>query len=161
MQLFKKHKINKHSASQQKIAVKIIRRWMQAKHKWSLYLQDKTEHFSVQSKKTSLIAFCILFGGLSIYIIINSFIDNNNNNLLSIHHITMPAHINQSGDERLNNDNIISKQEYEHIQAFKHYMDSLQSNSEGKIIYDSIMQARPRLIDSIHLVENMYQSQSK
>lgn len=157
---FKKHKANRSSASQQKIAEKIISRWMQAKQKWSFYLQAKTEHFSVPSKKISLVAFCILFGGFSIYIIINSFIDNKSN-LLSIHHITMPAYTNQSGDERLNSNNIISKQEYEHIQAFKHYMDSLQSNSEGKIIYDSIIQARPHLMDSIHLVENMYQSQSK
>ena len=73
----------------------------------------------------------------------------------------MPAYTNQSGNERLKNDNIISKEEYEDIQAFKLYMDSLQSSSKGKVLYDSIMQARPQLMDSIHLVENMYQLQSK
>lgn len=161
MLFFRKNKINKHSASQQKITEKIINRWMQIKLKWSVYLQAKTTDFSVQSKRISLAVFCILFGGLSIYTIISSFIDNNKINLLSIHHITMPAYINRSGDEKLNSDNIISKREYEHIQSFKLYMDSLQTSSKGKVIYDSIMQARPHLMDSIHLVENMYQSQSK
>ncbi|CAN5397322.1 hypothetical protein BH10BAC2_BH10BAC2_46510 [soil metagenome] len=161
MLLFKKHKSLKQSASQQRISEKIINRWMQTKQKWSLYLQAKTEHFSVQSKKTTLIAFCILFGGLSMYLIINSFTDKNKNNLFSIHPITMPAYTNQAGDEKLNRDKIISKEEYEHIQSFKLYMDSLQSSSKGKALYDSMMQARPQLMDSIHLVENMYQSQSK
>lgn len=161
MLLFKKNKINKHSASQQKIADKIISKWMQIKQKWSLYLQGKTLHYSIQTQRTGLAAFCVLFGGLSIYTILNSFIANNKNNLLSIHPITMPAYINQSGDEKLNSDKIISEEEYEHIQLFKLYMDSLHSSSKGKALYDSVMQARPQLMDSIHLVENIYQSQSK
>ena len=73
----------------------------------------------------------------------------------------MPAYTNQSGDEISNNNNIISKEEYEHIQSFKIYMDSLRISSKGKVLFDSIMQARPQLMDSIQLVENVYQSQSK
>ena len=40
-------------------------------------------------------------------------------------------------------------------------MDSLTRSENGTIIYDSIVKARPGLMDSVLFIENIYQSQLK
>ncbi|MCW3106875.1 MAG: hypothetical protein JWQ09_1381, partial [Segetibacter sp.] len=54
----------------------------------------------------------------------------------------------------------ISKKEFEKIKKFKSYLDSLTKSKSGKRIHDSITANRPGLIDSLSIVENLYQSQS-
>jgi hypothetical protein len=40
-------------------------------------------------------------------------------------------------------------------------MDSLKSDITGKSVYDSLLRARPGLMDSIRLMENYYESNVK
>ena len=127
-------------------------------HKCAEYLQKKTEHLSTQAKKLCLFLFCLLFGSVSICLIIKSFTDRENT--LSIHAITVPAYVDKSNDYLLPEQTIISEKEFNRIEFFKHYMDSLQKSETGKYLYDSIMKERPHLIDSILLLENMCQAQS-
>ncbi|HXL56718.1 MAG TPA: hypothetical protein VN958_10700, partial [Chitinophagaceae bacterium] len=71
-----------------------------------------------------------------------------------------PAYADKSNDNLLREQTIISEKEFHRVELFKHYMDSLQKSLTGKYLYDSIVKARPHLIDSILLLENMYQVQS-
>ncbi|MGI8949953.1 MAG: hypothetical protein ACR2FN_00060 [Chitinophagaceae bacterium] len=159
MNLFKKYKQRGKSADEQEAAKKMIVKWLCLKSKISLYLQRKTEHYSLSTKKRAFVMFCLLFGGVSAGLIITAFDHDNVLNLFSIHRIKFSLNEDQSNKNQLNNEMIISNEEYRHFQQFKQKMDSLQLSSDGKILYDSIMQARPHLMDSINLIENLYQSQ--
>ncbi len=127
-------------------------------HKCSDYLQKRTERLSIQTKKSGLFIFCLLFGSISICVIIKSFTDRKNT--FSIHPITVPFNANKSNDDLPSEQIIISKKEFHRIELFKHYMDSLQKSLTGKYLFDSIMNARPHLMDSILFLENIYQVQS-
>jgi hypothetical protein len=127
-------------------------------HKFSDYLQGRSEHISLQSKRVGLFVFCLLFGCISICIIIKSIADRQST--ISIHAITVPSNIDKSNNGLRQQQAIVSEKEFHRIELFKHYMDSLQKNLTGRCLFDSIMKARPHLIDSIRLLENMYQLQS-
>lgn len=55
----------------------------------------------------------------------------------------------------------IGQEEYRRIQDFKKYMDSIASTPSGRKIFDSIITARPGLIDSILISGYLFQSQTK
>ena len=42
------------------------------------------------------------------------------------------------------------------VKAFRSYMDQLEASQKGRKTRDSILKARPGLIDSIRIVESMY-----
>jgi len=127
-------------------------------HKCSDYLQGRSEHVSLQSKRLCLFVFCLLFGSISICIIIKSIADRQST--ISIHAITVPLNIDKSNNGLRQEQSIVSEKEFHRIESFKHYIDSLQGSITGKHLYDSILKTRPHLIDSILLLENMYQVQS-
>jgi len=127
-------------------------------HKLSDYLQGKSEYISLQSKRVCLFIFCLLFGSISIGIIIKSIADRQST--ISIHAITVPLNIDKSNNGLRQEQSIVSEKEFHRIESFKHYIDSLQGSISGKHLYDSILKARPHLIDSILLLKNMYQVQS-
>jgi hypothetical protein len=54
----------------------------------------------------------------------------------------------------------IGKEEFQRIENFKIYLDSLVESKAGKRIYDSVIAHRPGLIDSLSILENVYQSQT-
>ncbi len=53
----------------------------------------------------------------------------------------------------------ISEGENEKMQNFRNHMDSLAKTPSGKKMYDAILIDRPGLMDSVILIENIYQSQ--
>ena len=127
-------------------------------HKFSDYLRVRSEHVSLQSKRVCLFVFCLLFGSISICIIIKSIADRQST--ISIHAITVPSNIDKSNNGLRQDQAIVSQKEFHRIELFKSYIDSLQESITGKHLYDSILKARPHLIDSILLLENMYEVQS-
>jgi hypothetical protein len=127
-------------------------------HTYADYLQKRTERLSIKRKRLGLFVFCLLFGVISICIVIKSF--TNNKNIFLVHPITLPAIIHKSDNDLLSAQPSISEKEFHRIELFKSYMDSLQKSETGRYVYDSINKARPHLIDSILLLENMYEIQS-
>lgn len=55
------------------------------------------------------------------------------------------------------NTNLFSK-EYQKIQDFNKYMDSLANTAAGRKVRDSILDARPGLLDSVASIEAYYRS---
>ena len=59
----------------------------------------------------------------------------------------------------LSTDNAVDEETFLKIQAFKSYMDSLKQAKS--IQYDSILTARPYLMDTVLLLEQIYYSQKQ
>ena len=136
---------------------KIFSKWENLKKRFACYLQQQSESLSVNSKKISLALFCFLFGGTSTYIIIHSVsIKEKTVSVQNISRLPRPYPNEEIG---IQPDSIITKMEYERIQQFKNYLIHLRDDSTGRTKFDSIMIARPRLLDSIRIIEKMYLSQ--
>ena len=110
--------------------------------------------------KLILIFFCVSAGGYSIYLIVNSvFNPERKQKALEIQQMDIPKHFNKSGDETIMPEATIDEQTYLQIQDFRKYMDSLKLNRTNE--YDSILQARPGLMDSVQVLEQIYLSQKQ
>jgi len=114
-------------------------------------LQQKTETYSVKTKKYLLVIFCMLFAGSSVLVIVNAF-RAKQHHIIRVEAIPSPNIIHDQPKP----DAIITKQEWEKIERYKTIILSLP-----KITYDSLMRVRPHLMDSIRLFENLYSSSIK
>ena len=88
---------------------------------------------------------CLVFGGLSIFSIVQSF--SKTTELPKPSAIKVPRNIHKEQSVR------ITENEFSKVQAFKR---SLDSTSRKKL-----MQERPGLMDSLEMVEQLYYSQKK
>ncbi len=110
--------------------------------------------------KLILIVFSVCAGGYSIYLIVNSvFSPERKQKALEIQQMDIPKHFNKTGDETVMPEATIDEQTYLQIQDFRKYMDSLKLNRTNE--YDSILQARPGLMDSVQVLEKIYLSQKQ
>jgi hypothetical protein len=120
-------------------------------------LQSKSELLSPQSKKYSLIFFCLLFGGISTLILIHSVSEKQRISFEM--KLSKPAHSLQNDKSYLKADSVITKDEFIKVEHFKNYLYQLKADSLNSKKFDSIIQARPHLIDSINLFEKIYLQQ--
>jgi hypothetical protein len=128
--------------------------------KWAAWLGNKTDKLPQSVKLYSLVVFCFLFGGGSVYLIVHAI--GNKTQKLFIEKMSFPAYvIEKDSTAYLKQVPLLTEKEYQNIQRFKHYMDSLQRTPAGKATYDSIIKARPGLMDSIAFIEHLYHEQLK
>ncbi len=156
----KKQKVVFENTAQDRIAKNVVGKLLRLQHRWAEFMEHYTERLSVTWKLIVLFFFCLCSGGLSILFIARSLV----NNQATSFHVTqgkIPQHIGKSGDEKTKAITIVTKEEYDKIQHFRKYMDSLARSPSGKKLYDNIVIDRPGLMDSIILIENIYQSQNK
>ena len=110
--------------------------------------------------KLILIFFCVSAGGYSIYLIADSvFSSERKQKTFEIQQMDIPKHFDKTGDETVMPDATVDEQTYLQIQDFRKYMDSLKLNRTKE--YDSILQARPGLMDSVQVLEQIYLSQKQ
>lgn len=146
--------------ARERIAKSIVDYCLQWQRRLADWMQDKTERLSGKGKIIALLIFCLLAGSYSIYLATAGLIGKQNFTL-SVISIKKPRYILWSGEERIRTASDISREDYLRIQLFKEYMDSLASSPAGKAVYDSILNSRPGLLDSVRFIENSYQSQIK
>lgn len=106
------------------------------------YLNSKTVLLSKGQLKICLIIFCIMFSAASVLAVIDSF--NNKK-------IEKPAAIKIT--KAIHEDENIDNAALKRIHRFRLYMDSVSKNDRSK--YDSIIHARPHLMDSIIQIEKL------
>lgn len=115
------------------------------------YLNNKATTVNRRKVKAFLIVFCIVSAIGSAYIIIRAL--QKKRTAYTVTAIVVPKHIEQNNpafeDTAIANAVI-------RIEHFKYWLDSL--HQRGSPLYDSIIQARPGLIDSIHFIEQYYSS---
>ncbi len=110
--------------------------------------------------KIILIIFCIGAGGYSIYLITNSVISpDRKQNSFEIQQMDVPKHFDKTGDENLIPEAYVDEETWQQVKQFRNYMDSLKQKRRNE--YDSILQARPGLMDSVQMLEQIYLSQKQ
>lgn len=144
---------------QERIAKSIVHRIIFWQTKWAEWMQVKTECLSVKGKIMGLLLFCFVACAYSIYLAATS---SSGKQVLpvTLNSIKQPNYIQQSG-ENTRAAAIVNQEEYKKIKRFRQYMDSLAPSPSGKILHDNILIQHPGILDSIMLLENMYQLETK
>jgi hypothetical protein len=156
----KQKKVPLHANSiHNKIAVGVVQRCIAAQTRWASYMQRKTEKLSCSAKKYCLLLFCMVSVGCSFYLL-TACLRHNTGRDLRISSINVPVHSTESGEENTRSFLLITKKEFQRIERFRRYLDSLGRSERGKILRDRILFTRPGLMDSIRVVEKLYQLQS-
>lgn len=116
----------------------------------SIFLQEKTDIYSVGKKKFFLILFCFIVA-CECSILIFCSVRNNEHFYFTVSPIkVLPLLKNKATYPML------SDKELKQIQDFKFYMDTLSVKNR-----DSFFSIRPGLSDSINIVEAIYKKQLK
>lgn len=160
LSLFRKRKSEssiKKNDTQERLANSIVSACIRIQQKWADFMQRHTERFSRNGKLIILSFFCLSAGGLSLYLI-GSSVSSRKASSITVIHLKKPSYAGKSGDENTKALVLVSKTEYEKVQRFRHYMDSLTRSPSGKILYDSILIHRPGLMDSVMIIEELYKA---
>jgi hypothetical protein len=153
---FKKNKEGRTYPLKDILAKRIACLLLSVQSRFAVVMGTKANTLSIRVKWLWLVVFCLLFGGFSIYSFVGAF--RNKAKAIKPSHISMPKYYHQPEAQT---ESAIGKRDIVRINRFKKYIDSLQQSQDGKIICDSILKARPGLMDSIRAIEQIYFSQSK
>lgn len=161
MWLFRKRKEKICNATTlDKVAGKIAGLGLKLQNGFANAMNKTFEKMNYKRLKIWLIIFCVNCGGYSIYLLTTAiFSPASTQKSIKIDPVKVPKHYDKSGDELLTPDNTVSEQTFQRIQVFKQYMDSLQKT--GSKDYDSILTARPFLMDTVLMLEQIYYSQKQ
>jgi hypothetical protein len=162
MRLFKKQKKSEGALNPvtDKVAGRIARAgiWIQAR--FASNMNNLFASMKPQKLKIVLLLFCVACGGYSLYLIGEAITSQGTKqSRLKIEQVRIPKHLNNSNDEMMQRENTVDEQTYQKIQQFKRYMDSLKTHDGNK--YDSILAARPFLMDTVVMMEEIYYSQKQ
>ena len=153
MLLYKKKKLEQNNKATDWLARKTANAIIAVQVKFTKKMNKLFINTPVRELKTILVLFCIVCGGYSMYIVYSSFIGNKSE-ALQVTPVKSPKHFYRGGDEIINGQVMVDEKTYQQIAGFKYYMDSLQQNQRKR--YDSILQARPGLMDSVQMLEQIY-----
>jgi len=109
------------------------------------FLNERVNRLSASHKRISLLLFGFLLGIICIAQIVRSVKEDGKSVVFTIEQITLPRDILQS-DAR--------KEKLKELLRIKWILDSLKETT----VYDSLMIARPGLVDSVNLLIQHYQS---
>ena len=155
----KKDKETSHPVKE-KAAKGIAQFLLKTQSKFADIMNNLTKHIPSKKMKIILIAFCLLGSGFSLYLVGEALLKPEKEQpAFKIDPVSVPKHYDRSGDEQLRSDEYVDKETYQQIESFAQYMDSLQRTVTGIKTRDSILQARPGLMDSIRMLKEIYNYQ--
>lgn len=108
--------------------------------------------------KTAVVLFVVVFGGVSFYFIVKA-LASPVTPKLAVEQVAVPKHFNKTGDDDTSRRSYVDEETFQKITAFKRYMDNLKTSKRTQ--YDSITAARPQLMDSIAMLEQIYNLQKQ
>ncbi|HSZ86924.1 MAG TPA: hypothetical protein VK787_12900 [Puia sp.] len=135
---------------------KLSGRFRNHQHSIADKIHERTKHFSVRKKKIILILFCALFSTVSAYTIFDTLTKKFPNGDFNINRISIPHNIGRNFQQPFGN---IDSGTFNRVEHFRFYLDSLKTANASS--FESIINIRPNLIDSILAFEKIYQSQLK
>jgi hypothetical protein len=141
------------------ISEKIVHAIQWTQRGFAGFFGKKTAGLSNRGKIIFLMAVCFVFGGLSLFSFVDVFNPSRDNTLVKPGQVAVPKHFDKTGELPDDQVVIVSPAFYKRLQDFKLYMDSLRKNS--KVKYDSIVRARPGLLDSVLFLEQIYSEQKR
>lgn len=163
MWLFKKRKKkdedNDNTTMSDKVAGKIAGAGIRIQRFFAEVMNKLFKNMNNKKLKVLLILFCICAGGYSIYLITNAVVSPDKIQPgFKVDHVDVPKHFDKTGDEVIP-EAYVDEETISKIQDFKKYMDSLKQNKS--YLYDSIITARPLLMDTVFMLEEIYHSQKQ
>jgi len=139
-----------------KLAAVFARCIVRVQSKWAAWMQRQSERLTGRGKKTVLVLCCLLAAGYSATVIIKEISKEKPVDMdMEIAPIRVPPEIKDMQTHRQDT------QVMERIRLLRTYLNSLATTPAGRKKADSLMKARPGLIDSLYYVEKIYRSQSK
>lgn len=145
--------------SQPAIVRDVTDKLLTVQHKIAERLNERAATWQPERIKLALILFCLLFGIASLTIMAKAIWTTKPDNSVVVKHMKIPGYIGHTPEEITIPDHFISKKEYNRLEQFRIYMDSLDGSANGKKIKDSILSQRPKLLDSLAMVEQLYNKQ--
>ena len=149
----------KESKVQDKVAKGIAGFLLSVQNRFASFMSGRINSLSNRSKHIALAIFCLMFGGFSIYAFVGAFRDRNVGKTIKPDQVAVPKYYDRTDAEVA--EPSVSERDIMRINRFKKYIDSLSKSPTGRQVYDSILKARPGLMDSIKVIEQIYYSQSK
>lgn len=116
---------------------------LKSQNGFAKYMYSITKSWKQKQQWIFLYLVCLFFGGLSIVVIVNPFKTKEQDKALIPKSISVPRNIHQQ-----NNEFVITENEFQQVQEYKRKYPNLQKE-------------RPRLFDSLSLIEQVYYSQKK
>lgn len=151
---------NNHHGFGDKLASRIMDGYSKTQKMFANKMNKAVGSMSNKRLKVTLILFCVLVGGYSGWLIVKSVaFPPKKETVWQMEQVKRPANIDKAGDEAATADVYVDEYTYRQIQLFKTYMDSLRG--ANRRLYDSILVARPHLMDSVLALENFYQIQNQ
>lgn len=124
-------------------------RWYEARlRRWASSLSAKAVGWPKKKLLALLAAFCMVFTVCSTYAIIQGFTVKRH--VSPVTRLTVLHHVGADSTETK-----LEGLVQQRIQAFRGYLQRLQQTTQGKKIYDSLVKARPGLMDSLHILEQL------
>lgn len=124
-------------------------------HLWVVKMNTLTQGLSRKKLICGLMVFTVFSGSFFINKIVQVF-SNTATVSLKIPAESKPLAVGEKNRELITIESSLSKAELERLNNFRHYLDSLSSDKQGRKIYDSIKRSRPGLIDSLAFIEEYY-----
>lgn len=139
-----------------KVAQGVAKSILRIQSGFAKFMSQRTAKISSSGLKACLAIFFLSGSSFSIYIVVSAFTKRSSSKAIHIDRLSVPKYYNNESDERSLQ---ITKQEFEEVQLFKKYMDSLSQSNSGRHEYDSIIKVRPGLMDSVKELEKIYLNQ--
>jgi hypothetical protein len=159
MWLIKKHKLKTESPGKDKLAGYVANGFLKMQAAFTNKLNKPFQTMSTGKLKIVLLLFCLCCGSYSIYLVVSGIVGNNQKQVQITGQIQSPKYFDKSGNETISGDDYVDENTYRRIQLFKLYMDSLKTFNKKN--FDSILQSRPGLMDSVKMLEAIYRSQKQ
>ena len=140
-----------------KVANRIAHTGLRFQSRVSDVVNNRMKNVSTSRLKVLLALFSFCAGGYSIYLAAEAIRSPQSIQTLKIESVRVPRHVNDNTDELLPPNQYVDEQTYRQIRGFRHFMDSMKVNQPA--IYDSIINARPGLMDSAIVLEELYRRQ--
>ncbi|MBO9684443.1 MAG: hypothetical protein J7502_17540 [Flavisolibacter sp.] len=146
MKLFNKRKERKVHPVLVKFLVGINQRLRRAAD----YLQKRSGNYSAHTQKIVLVAFCLTFISISVYVAVDG-IRKRPNNAYTVKAIKVIPLVEEKAIQPQ-----VSIQELSKIHQFKIHLERLSKKAR-----DSLLLNRPHLMDTLNFLETLYQNQIK
>ena len=143
-----------------KIANRIAESLIKMQTGFSSGMNRLFQKMGIRKLKLVLISFCFMIGGYSIFLIVSGALKNDmETDTFIISHLPPSKYFKRPNDIIIPLGKYVNEETFRKIQLFKIYLDSLKQ--KDIVLYDSILNSRPLLMDSILKLEEMYLSQNQ
>jgi hypothetical protein len=143
-----------------KIANQIAGTLIKIQNGFSTGMNKLFRKLGMRKLKLVLISFCFMTGGYSMILIVRGAQKNDKQtDTFIISHLPTSKYFKRPNDIIIPLGKYINEETFRKIQLFKNYLDSLKQ--QDILLYDSILNSRPLLVDSVLKLEEMYLSQTQ